>query len=844
MNIWAAFAKPAQTEVGGGSLPDAQAGSPVGAPEPACSKLPTPDDYPYSIAFGEAAGRRLRSVTTGIGQPLGPRVTAPIDGLLPTHEVPVDDGPSVQDVLALLPFGYLSGAAGTGKTWLARQVVASLPPGQAILAATTGIAAINLGDATTINALLSYFDTASLIDNYARGFLGARLRQLRKSGVRVIVLDEVSMLDADQLTVLVQALEEIDRTREYDSELEEVVEHYDDDRRLKLLLVGDFAQLPPVKAAFAFESPEWTRFESHTLKLTVIRRQAEEAYIHALLAVRQGHPEMALEIMEPRMVPQLDIQFEGTTIVAKNDAVDRINNLRHAKLTGALQSWATIRAGEQQNDWTKQIPNAVELKVGALVMILANLPSPKIDETDVLRTFQYVNGDLATVIAKVDAGMRVVLHRTGEEVTVKPNVKEWREPTGKRKPPYTVKGSVTYMPLRLAYATTVHKCVSGNTRIPLHGIGYREISEVQIGNVTPYGTIRGVARTEQRAYRVQTERGYSVVASADHRWVTREGLVPTRDLTDQHALKLNAGPSFPGWDSMDPEAWWWLGMTVGDGCYTDRTGGQIHFACAFAVLGDLYAEVGERQWGPRIRWRKDRRGLYLTSLSLRRRLEALGLDYVKAPVKRIPHAVWLQGPERRAAFLRGLFDADGSCGRNRVALTAAAEWMSADVQEMLLTLGIVSKRTSYGSVYKEQPYRYWQVWIGAESLDDYRRLIGFSHPHKLLKLAQTRPNRTLNPTLTFDQVLHVEPLELTIPMYDVEIDAPHLLTFGPFLGHNSQGLTLDAVQVSLSDHFMGNPGSLYVALSRARSLEGLRIVGNARQFVARCGVDQKVRGYL
>ena len=101
-------------------------------------------------------------------------------------------------------FSFLRGPAGTGKTWLARRMVKEYPG--TLLCATTGIAAVNLGEGTTINAALGYFDTASLIEAYTSGFLTSRLGKLWRSGVRRILLDEVSMMDAEQLTVLTRAL--------------------------------------------------------------------------------------------------------------------------------------------------------------------------------------------------------------------------------------------------------------------------------------------------------------------------------------------------------------------------------------------------------------------------------------------------------------------------------------------------------------------------------------------------------------------------------------------------------------------------------------------------------------
>ena len=359
------------------------------------------------------------------------------------------------DQLLQHPFAYLSGPAGTGKTFLARQVVEQ-EGDRAVLCATTGIAAVNLGDATTINVLLSYFDTQSLLEHYAAGYLQYRLRMLRRSGIRRIVLDEVSMMDADQLTTLCAAIDEIDQKKIYDQDLEQVRWTTDDDGRLKLLLVGDFAQLPPVKAPFAFESPVWERFAEHTYTLTTIRRQGDETFIQGLQSVRLGRPADAVGIFAPRMVQSLDFDFKGTTIVSKNDAVDRINTLRFAKLAGKDLTYQTRRTGEQEKDWIRLIPEQLTLRQGALVMCLANKPYPRLEDEPTSR-YYYVNGDLATVVGPDPNGIKVMLHRTFEEVIVTPAVKEKKIPTGKKNPRWEIKGTCTYMPLRLAYATTVHK---------------------------------------------------------------------------------------------------------------------------------------------------------------------------------------------------------------------------------------------------------------------------------------------------------------------------------------------------------------------------------------------------
>jgi hypothetical protein len=373
-------------------------------------------------------------------------------------------------------YGFLSGTAGTGKTTVAREWASG---GSGILCATTGIAAVNLGDATTINSLLGYFDTASLRDQYVAGYLTMKLRKLRRAGIRRIVLDEVSMLDADQLTLLTGAIEEANGQGYVIGD-----EGDDDDLDtlgndpLGMILVGDFAQLSPVKAPFAFTSPQWWRYEQHLCQLTTIHRQTDLDFVQALQAVRRGDVESALRYFAPRLVTQTDTAFDGTTIVAKNDAVNRYNWLRLSQLTTPIVRFPATRWGKHKPEWgggsTPKdrwgIPELLEVREGCLVMILAN---KKV--TGSTTDFEYVNGDLGVFkgIEEVDGYTWAVveLKRTGVEVLVEWVTRENLIPLepGRRKElresqqahlireKHEVIGSVTYLPLRVAYATTVHK---------------------------------------------------------------------------------------------------------------------------------------------------------------------------------------------------------------------------------------------------------------------------------------------------------------------------------------------------------------------------------------------------
>lgn len=422
---------------------------------------------------------------------------SPLDA---TQQRAVDDAASHE-------YTDISGTAGVGKTYVAREIQKRQPG--TVLAATTGIASVNLGEGTTINSLLKYFDTASLIDSYVAGHLRAVISKHRRAGVRRILIDEKSMMPGQQLTPIARAVREVNEGGIYALEQVGVGENDDDPNPLPsrdadlppigLTLVGDFGQLPPVPdkkemrradgstflknlpVEFAFDSPEWPSFAEHRTVLTQIYRQDAQDFIAALHAVRAGRIVDALNFFTAdRFSDNMDDAYEGTTIFAKNDAVERHNLLKLDALKTPAMTAKAIRVGKQRADW-KQIPDELRLKEQALVMILANRREYE-DEFDDRGTMIYANGDLGTLVGMVGTAWMVQLQRTGQTVRVLPIRRENTIPlepgrrkeikeqflrgdgkspeeliTEKGKGKSEIVGSIDYMPLRAAYGATVHK---------------------------------------------------------------------------------------------------------------------------------------------------------------------------------------------------------------------------------------------------------------------------------------------------------------------------------------------------------------------------------------------------
>lgn len=386
---------------------------------------------------------------------------------------------------------FETGAAGTGKTYNQKKRIEENEK-YGVLCATTGIAAINLG-ATTLNSLLKFFDTDSLRDRFNRGGLTATLHRIGRR-VKKLVIDEVSMMDARQLDYIYQAMFQ---ANEYEDMREEP---------MGIALTGDFAQLPPIKAPWAFEADCWEHFERNTTTLTKIWRQENPGFLEAINFARSGQGSQcanALKALGVRFEPQQNGRFPGTTIMSKNDQVDNFNFSALMDVPGEAFGLKTQTWGDQAGEWSKNIPEMLKLKDNAYVMILSN---------DQSGMFEYANGDCGSIQQRdLDGTVWVKLKRNEKLVGIRPIVRyktargedaeksldktfptsktafdkhspwdprnldhlyceddcgvsepglrhgRWGVPTYNCPSGSINVGAIKFYPLRLAYATTVHK---------------------------------------------------------------------------------------------------------------------------------------------------------------------------------------------------------------------------------------------------------------------------------------------------------------------------------------------------------------------------------------------------
>jgi ATP-dependent DNA helicase PIF1 len=371
------------------------------------------------------------------------------------------------------PCELICGCAGTGKTY---GVVKSVreDPTWGILSSTTGISAVNLG-AITVHSLLRYSTTQVLRDQFLTGRLVRVVHALAKK-VRRLVVDEGSMADGEQVDLWYRAITEANR-------------YADVDEPLGITMVADFAQLSPVKAKWAFEAACWDKFAANTTRLRKVWRQDAGQFLDALNLVRRGEGAAGAELLASagaRFETALDTEFDGTTILPRNDMVGRFNAMALDRVPEEKFRVSSRRWGKQQPEWgqnvrTKEwgVPPEVELKCGAYVMLLSNAPD-----------FSYVNGDCGWIEEYHSGGavdnehIVIKLVRTGECIELPRLVRgveysdrpdswsgrfipkaeddggwhPWQHYRGRVR--RYVLGQIQYFPLRLAYATSVHKSQS------------------------------------------------------------------------------------------------------------------------------------------------------------------------------------------------------------------------------------------------------------------------------------------------------------------------------------------------------------------------------------------------
>lgn len=363
---------------------------------------------------------------------------------------------------------FLTGSAGTGKTFLLNKFIAYLRKKKINIGVTasTGIAATHI-DGRTIHSWSGMGIKDKLTDKEIEQLLRKDKLQTRIKETQVLIIDEISMLDASRLDLL-------------DSICKFAKGSFLPFGKMQIIMCGDFFQLPPVDSknenpAFAYESSAWKNADIKTCYLDKQYRQNDRGFIGILNNIRNNQAgEDTLMKLKARLHQAIKLKtINPIKLYTHNVDVDAMNNYELSKIPGAEFNYEMMSHGPKELVKVLKknclAPEHFTLKVGAMVIFVKNNFNQG-----------YVNGTLGKVIGFDKFDFPIVEIESGDEITVTTtswNIEEDRQ----------IVASISQVPLRLAWAITVHKS-QGMTidaaEIDLsksfeYGMGYVALSRVR-----------------------------------------------------------------------------------------------------------------------------------------------------------------------------------------------------------------------------------------------------------------------------------------------------------------------------------------------------------------------------
>jgi len=378
---------------------------------------------------------------------------------------------------------YLTGSAGSGKTYLLNQYISYLQDHEVSVAVTasTGIAATHMNGMTIHGwsgiGIRNKLDEKDLEQIEDKKYLWKRFEK-----ARVLIIDEVSMLHGYQLDMIELICRRFKRNNAPFG-------------GLQVILSGDFFQLPPVQkrrepqvglmansaisptcgSKMVYKSRAWKILNPAICYLTEQHRQEDEDLTEILNTIRNNNlEEKHYEQLRSRIDAKLKNNNKATKLYTHNINVDNENFVELAQIEGDEKKYKMSSTGpDVLVEILKKSCLAYEelcLKVGAEIMCIKN-------------NFEkgYVNGSRGKVIDFDNAsGQPIIKLYNGKVIIITPM--DWVIEENNK-----IKASLTQLPIRLAWAITIHKSQGmslDNAEIDLrrtftHGMGYVALSRVR-----------------------------------------------------------------------------------------------------------------------------------------------------------------------------------------------------------------------------------------------------------------------------------------------------------------------------------------------------------------------------
>lgn len=353
---------------------------------------------------------------------------------------------------------FVTGPAGTGKSSVTVEAIRRRMGDRSLkVCATTGVAALNLRD--KLKAMFGQHVDTSTVYRWAGIGLGPKPGQpfeeymvylrsrsyawqgakARIRGTKTLVIDEISMFPGQVIAFVDHVCREVrDDPRPFGG--------------IQVIAVGDFLQLPPVSKTgvydWAFQSPVWQDMDFASVTLRQVHRQDDPTFVDILNQFREGSLTKAGSAILTARVPTFP-KRDLLRLFTHNSQVDKWNSYQLDCIESAEGVFSAEGTGPKDEvEWLQKnlvTPTTLRIRKGARVMVTANLPDPNAAES-----LAAANGDMGSVIAWT---ADEVLVKLDNGRTIHVGAHEWEfDPTREGG-----SGTFAQIPLRLAWACTIHK---------------------------------------------------------------------------------------------------------------------------------------------------------------------------------------------------------------------------------------------------------------------------------------------------------------------------------------------------------------------------------------------------
>ena len=323
----------------------------------------------------------------------------------------------------------INGPAGVGKSVIVSILRNELPGCQVL--APTGVAALNV-NGMTIHRFFGLFPHMKTIEDCKRP------PKVNWCNLETLIFDEISMIQPNLFILIDQICRRGKRNQDVPF------------GGVKVILVGDWYQLQCIQDGksdkeFIFQTDLWKEMDITTFNLTTVMRQTDAEFIKHLHNIRVNNLQDndTIKFLDGLCKTKKDESKHYVKLYAKNIDKKFANEQELELLSSKKFVFKAKDTGDKKYLIGHRVEAVIELKIGARVMLLWNIPELHLS-----------NGSIGKVVSFTQGCTPVVQFENGHLLPIEYRLFEIIE---KQNGNFKVLASRTQIPLGLAYAITVHK---------------------------------------------------------------------------------------------------------------------------------------------------------------------------------------------------------------------------------------------------------------------------------------------------------------------------------------------------------------------------------------------------